>query len=149
MRPSPFFVAVTSGVPSLRRAQTSTSAEIFAGSASTCRLTVTSSGIFRPANGLASSNAANGCGVDHDSAPPNDRPPARNGTGSNSSPPFSRRGPAKRTSAPPRLTKSSARFAGSPVKVPMSASIRTEMFCFKSASSESARLASFETASSA
>ena len=43
------------------------------------------------------------CGVDHDKAPPSVRPPSRRATGSRSSPPFSSRGPAKRTSTPPSL----------------------------------------------
>ncbi len=57
-RPLPRFAAVTSGVPSLSRAQISTSGVSSAGSASTCRLIVTSAGIGKPANGLLSSKAA-------------------------------------------------------------------------------------------
>ena len=50
MKPWPCFAAVTSGVPSARRAQTSASLATV-GSASTCRLTLTSSGTARPRNG--------------------------------------------------------------------------------------------------
>ena len=64
--PSPRRAAVTSGVPSLSRAQICTSCVRRAGSASTWRLTRTSGGMARPVNRLDSSKAASGCGVDHD-----------------------------------------------------------------------------------
>ena len=79
--PSPRLAAVTSGVPSLRRAQTFTSAPSEAGSASTCLLTSTSGGTGRPANRPSSPKGTSGCGVDHDSAPPSVRPPWRRGDG--------------------------------------------------------------------
>ena len=70
---------------------------------------------FRPARRQAGKQAVvarrapSGCGVDQDSAPPSVRPPSRSGTGSRSSPPFSSRGPAKRTSTPPFFTHCSTR----------------------------------------
>ncbi len=76
IKPWPCFAAVTSGVPSARRAQTSASLATV-GSASTCRLTFTSSGTARPRKGLLSSNGASGCGVLQESEPPSERPPRR------------------------------------------------------------------------
>ena len=124
--PSPRLAAVTSGVPSLRRAHTFTSGPSPAGSASTCLLTSTSAGGVRPANRLSSPNGASGCGVAQDRAPPSVRPPSRSGTGSRSSPPFSRRGPAKRTRMPPFFTHCSTRSLMSCGSVPMSASISAD-----------------------
>ena len=102
--PSPRLAAVTSGVPSLSRAHTLTSGPSAAGSASTWLLTSTSALGVRPANRLSSPKAASGCGCGHDMAPPSVRVPKRRAAGSRSSPPFSRRGPAKRTSTPPFFT---------------------------------------------
>ena len=127
--PSPNLRSVTRGVPSCRRAHTCTSGPSIAGSASTWRLTVTSGGTGVPAKRLLSSIGASFCGVDHDRAPPSVRPPTRSGTGSSSSPPFSRREPAKRTSTPPFFTHSSTCLAASPDSVPMSASMSTLAFC--------------------
>ena len=64
--PLPRLAAVTSGVPSLRRAHTLTSGPSPAGSASTCLLTSTSAGGASPANRLSSPNGASGCGVAQD-----------------------------------------------------------------------------------
>ena len=66
---------VTSGVPSARLAQVrSTMSEV--GSASTCRVTVTSLGGARSEKGPARGNSVTGCGVVQDSAPPSARSPS-------------------------------------------------------------------------
>ncbi len=98
---------VTSGVPSARFAQVrSTMSGV--GSASTCRVTVTSLGGGRSANGPVGGNSVTGCGVVQDSAPPSERSPRRRRTGSSSSslPAAASREPAKRTSVPPFFTQS-------------------------------------------
>ena len=84
-QPSPRFSAVTSGVPSLRRAQVFMVGPMRAGSVRTCRVMSTSGGTGRPANRLSASNGASGWGVDHESAPPSVRPPSRSGAGRSSS----------------------------------------------------------------
>ena len=147
--PSPRLVAVTNGVPSLSRARTETAGDSLAGSASTWRLIVTSGGIGRPSNRLPPSKAASACGVDHDSAPPSVRPPSRSGTGNRSSPPFSSRGPAKRTSTPPRSTNVSIRSRTFPDRVPMSASTNTVAWAFSASSIACWRLAARGVTSSA
>ena len=55
------------------------------GSASTCRLTRTSSLIGSPANGLSGGNGASASGSDQDNAPPSARSPARSRAGTRSS----------------------------------------------------------------
>ena len=140
--PSPRLAAVTSGVPSFSRAHTFTSGPSAAGSASTWLLTRTSALGGRPTNRLSSEKAASCCGCGQDMALPSVRVPKRSDAGSSSSPPFSRRGPAKRTSTPPFFTHSATRSLISPGSVPMSASISTEMLRLMRPSIAEARLAS-------
>ena len=102
--PLPRRAAVTSGVPSASVAQVR-SVRPESGSASTCRVTVTSFGTAMPLNGLSRENAASCCGCSHESEPPSVRPPRRSFTGMRSSSAAARRGPAKRTSTPPSSTQ--------------------------------------------
>ena len=111
-RPEPRAASVTSGVPSARRAQV-WEASCAEGSASTWRLTVTSSGTGRPANGDVAGNGASLAGWLHDSAPPSWRSSASSRSGMsgsatgwpNSSAVSALRGPAKRSSRPPPSTQ--------------------------------------------
>ncbi len=123
--PFPCLAALTSGVPSLRRAQMALSA-FFEGSVSTWRFTKMSWDGWSPLNGLPSSKGASGWGVLQDSDPPKVRPPCRSGCGNRLSPPCSSRGPANRISVPPWSTHFSRSSNVPPTSFPMSASIRTE-----------------------
>ena len=76
--------AVISGVPSASLAQTFLSRSID-GSARICRLTATSLGISRPANGLVSGTGASGAGSVQAIVPDSERPPVRNCVGSSGS----------------------------------------------------------------
>ena len=98
------------------------------GSASTWRVTVTSSGAARPTNGLGSSNGAMCLGVSQDSAPPSVRPPRRNAVGVRSSSPAASRVPAKRISTPPSSTNSASASWVGPGATLMSASASAEGF---------------------
>ena len=104
IRPFPRRAAVTSGVPSASRAQVFSSRP-GVGSASTCRVTVTSSGAVSPKNGLPGGNGAMCLGVSHDRAPPSWRPPRRRSVGIRSSSPAASRLPAKRSRTPPLSRK--------------------------------------------
>ncbi len=75
---------MTSGVPSPSVAQVRW-VRSASGSASTCRVTVTSFGTGIPENGLSRENAARFCGLSQLSAPPSVRPPRRSRTGTRSS----------------------------------------------------------------
>ena len=131
--PLPRLSPVTSGVPSASVAQV-WAARSGVGSARICRLTVTSAGGGRLANGPLGGNSVTACGVVHDSAPPNDRSPRRNNTGSNSSsfPDVSSRELAKRTSVPPfsiQSIRDARAFSG---MIPTSPITMTAGFCSRS-----------------
>ena len=117
--------AVTSGVPSVRRAQVLVPRS-GAGSASTWRLTVTSGGSARWANGLASSNGAKVTGLVHDMAPPNERSPRLSLTGTRSSSLSARRGPAKRISMPPPSIQDARRLRSASVGTLLSGRMTTD-----------------------
>jgi hypothetical protein len=124
--PAPRLAAVTSGVPSIRRAQTLASRGSVAGSDNTCWETVTSAGIASPLKGESSSNGAGFCGEAQVSVPPSDRPPSRKGAGSSESPPCSSRGPAKRISTPPFSTKLFSLSRVRPASLPTSLKMTME-----------------------
>ena len=98
------------------------SASTASGSASTWRLTVTSFGTARPANGPSAAKAARCCGFSQVRLPPRLRPPRRSFTGTSSSSACARRGPAKRTSTPPCSIHAFRRSRISGDSVPTSAS---------------------------
>ena len=136
MKPLPRRAAVTSGVPSASVAQVR-SVNPESGSASTCRVTVTSFGTVMPLNGLSRANAASCCGCSHESEPPSVRPPRRSFTGMRSSSAAASRGPAKRTSTPPASTQRARRSRGSPVTLPTSARISIGRFCVRNVRTDS------------
>ena len=119
--PLPRCSPVTSGVPSSSEAQLLV-ASTASGSASTCRLTVTSFGTARPANGPSAAKAARCCGFSQVRLPPRLRPPRRSLTGTRSSSACASRGPAKRTSTPPCSIQALRRSRISGDSVPTSAS---------------------------
>ncbi len=82
--PLPRRSAVTSGVPSASVAQVR-SVSRASGSASTWRVTVTSSGTAMPLNGLSREKPASFCGFSQLRLPPRMRPPRRSLTGTRSS----------------------------------------------------------------
>ncbi len=84
------------------------------GSASTCRLTVTSAGTARPANGPGG-NAARCSGWLQDIAPPSWRSPSSSFSGSRLSCAAPISGPAKRTRKPPWRTQASIFSASGPL----------------------------------
>ena len=121
--PAPRFAAVTSGVPSMSRAQTLASRGMAEGSERTCWATVTSAGMASPLNGESCSKGAGFCGEAQVIVPPSERPPSRNGAGRSKSPPCSSRGPAKRISIPPFSTKALSRARALPARRPTSLKI--------------------------
>ncbi len=126
--PAPMGAAVTRGVPSSSMAQVR-SGRSDVGSASTCRVTVTSCGTRKPAKGDPSGKSARCCGCFQLSEPPRDRSPARKRTGMRSSLPPAVRGPAKRTSVPPFSIQSRSVSVVDSGKRPTSARTSTEMPC--------------------
>ena len=118
--------AVTRGVPSASVAQVLLPS-VASGSASTCRVTVTSFGTGIPLNGLSRENAASGCGWSQLKLPPRMRPPRRNLTGTSSSSDAASRGPANRTKTPPSSTHRARRSCASPT-LPTSVRIRIGRF---------------------
>ncbi len=118
--PLPRRSPVTSGVPSASEAQLR-SASSASGSASTCRVTVTSPGTCRPANGPSAANAASCCGFSQVRLPPRLRSPSRSLTGDSPSSACASRGPAKRTSTPPLSIQAPSRARRSGVSAPTSA----------------------------
>jgi hypothetical protein len=109
--PCPSGARVTSGVPSVSEAMVR-SDRAGSGCAMTWLSTVTSSGMSSPKNGEVSGNGLSALGSPQDMAPPTVRPPTRSRTGisgpaaSRATSDAARRGPAKRTSRPPRSTQS-------------------------------------------
>ncbi len=123
-RPRPFLTAVTRGVPSASRAQVRLGRSR-AGCASTWRETTTSPGTVRPANGDSGENGASLAGEVHDMAPPSARSPARSATGVRLSGFWPRRGPAKRSTVPPRAIQASMASRSLGVRIEPSATIST------------------------
>ena len=131
-RPLPRRAAVTSGVPSVSRAQV-LSPRSSDGSARTWRWIKTSPGISIPAKGLAVSKGARRAGSSQVSAPLRLRLPPRKRTGINGSAPCNgvvplpsaRRGPAKRSNRPPRSIQSRSCARSASGRMPMSGRTRT------------------------
>ena len=102
------------------------------GSASTWRLTRTSSVTGRPANGLSAGKGASGRGSDQDSAPPSIRSPARRRAGTRSSVLAASLGPAKRRSTPPASIQASSWSRSSASRPLASAMTSSESGCSSS-----------------